>query len=49
MKKVKAMSEIKMLQNQSKPEDKKAHIAIVKPQPPQGKDPGVGCRPTGVQ
>ncbi|MFN7729629.1 MAG: hypothetical protein ACK5P7_10775 [Bdellovibrio sp.] len=28
---------------------KKAHVTLVKPMKIMGRDPGVGCRPTGVQ
>jgi hypothetical protein len=55
MKKVKAMDQTmtdvkpKNMEKAAEMTTKKAHITLVKPVKIMGRDPGVGCRPTGVQ
>lgn len=52
MKKVKAMSNVKTPNQEptKETETKKTHVALVKPtEAARPGDPGVGCRPTGVQ
>ena len=49
MKKVKAMAEARKIETTAKPVvAKKTHVTLVKPAD-RVRDPGGGCRPTGIQ